>query len=145
MPNAAAASNTPTATPAELGYRFPAEWERHAATWLSWPHNRSSWPGKFEPVPAAWAALARTLAEFEPVHTLAGRPEVMAEALRLVGEVPNVHLHDIPTNDAWTRDHGPMFLVPAEKGGALPPAIVDWEYNAWGGKYPPFEDDNRVP
>src|SRR5262245_43024516 len=128
------------ATPAALGYRFPAEWELHAATWLSWPHNRASWPGKFEPVPAVWAELTRTIAEFEPVHILAGGKAVMEEARRLVGKLSNVHLHDIPTNDAWTRDHGPMFLV-----GGAEPALVDWEYNAWGGKYPPYEDDNRVP
>jgi agmatine deiminase len=145
-----------TATPAALGYRFPAEWEPHAATWLSWPHNRASWPGKFEPVPAVWAELARILAEFEPVHILAGGQAVMAEARRLLGNSPNIHLHDIPTNDAWTRDHGPMFLVAngdtpqtgevgARMPPSLPPALVDWEYNAWGGKYPPFDDDNRVP
>jgi agmatine deiminase len=128
--------------PAALGYRFPAEWEPHAATWLSWPHNRDSWPGKFEPVPAIWAQLAQTLAEFEPVHVLAGGDEVMAEARAMVGDVPRVHLHDIRTNDAWTRDHGPMFLVGPP---SAPPALVDWEYNAWGGKYPPFDDDNRVP
>jgi agmatine deiminase len=129
-------------TPAALGYRFPAEWEPHAATWLSWPHNRDSWPGKFEPVPAVWAELTRTLAQFEPVHILAGGTAVMAEARAMVGDVPNVHLHDIRTNDAWTRDHGPMFLVgPAD----APPALVDWEYNAWGGKYPPFDADNQVP
>ena len=66
----------------------------------------------------------------------------MAEAQSLVGDVPNVTLHDIPTNDVWARDHGPMFLVgPA----GSPPALVDWEYNAWGGKYPPFDLDNAVP
>jgi agmatine deiminase len=163
---------TSPSTPSALGYRFPAEWEPHAATWLSWPRNRDSWPGKFEPVPAVWAELTRLLTEFEPVHILAGGSEVMAEARRLVGRLPNVHLHDIPTNDAWIRDHGPMFLVGdgrnAECGtrnaelsssatratpnsefriphSSLPPALVDWEYNAWGGKYPPYDDDNRVP
>jgi agmatine deiminase len=174
MTDAVAIPSTPSsATPAALGYRFPAEWESHAATWLSWPHNRASWPGKFEPVPAVWVELTRIIAEFEPVHILAGGQAVMAEARRLVGGLPNVHLHDIATNDAWTRDHGPMFLVggppangitcttspspPCGEGRGegespsrtpptpLPPALVDWEYNAWGGKYPPYDDDNRVP
>ncbi len=129
-------------TPAALGYRFPAEWEPHAATWLSWPRNRDSWPGKFEPVPAIWAGLVRILAEYEPVNVLAGGSEVLAEATAMVGQIPGVTLWDIPTNDAWTRDHGPMFLK-APQGA--PPALIDWEYNAWGGKYPPFDDDNRVP
>jgi agmatine deiminase len=128
-------------TPAAMGYRMPAEWERHAATWVSWPHNRASWPGKFEPVPAIWAEFIRTLAPHEPVHVLAGGDEVMAEARRMVGDVRGVTLHDIATNDAWTRDHGPTFLA----GPGLPPAFIDWEYNAWGGKYPPFNLDNLVP
>jgi agmatine deiminase len=128
-------------TPASLGYRWPAEWEPHAATWVAWPHNRSSWPGNFEPVPGQFAQMVRTLAEFEPVHVLAGGEPVMAEARRLVGNLPQVTLHDIRTNDAWCRDHGPTFLIgPADE----PPALVDWEYNAWGGKYPPFEADNAV-
>jgi agmatine deiminase len=121
---------------------MPAEWAPHAATWLAWPHNRDSWPGKFEPIPGVWARLARTLAEFEPVHILAGGEAVMAEARRLVGNVPGVTLHDVPTNDAWTRDHGPTFLV-GPPGSE--PALVDWGYNAWGGKYPPFDLDDQVP
>jgi agmatine deiminase len=129
-------------TPAELGYRWPAEWEPHAATWVSWPHNKNSWPGKFEPVPAQFANFVRTIAGVEPVHILAGGETVMDQARRLVGDVPNIMLHDIRTNDAWCRDHGPTFLIgpPAD-----PPALIDWEYNAWGGKYPPYDLDNAVP
>ncbi len=128
-------------TPASLGYRWPAEWEPHAATWLSWPRKPETWPGKFEPIPAVWQALVQTLAEFEPVHVLAGG-EVLEQARAMIGDVPRVTLHDIATNDVWARDHGAMFLSgPA----SLPPALVDWEYNAWGGKYPPFDLDNGVP
>jgi agmatine deiminase len=129
-------------SPVRLGYRWPAEWEPHAATWLSWPHNRDSWPEKFEPVPGQFAELVRTLARFEPVYVLAGRDAVLRDAQRHVGGLPNVRLWDIKTNDAWTRDHGPTFLS-APPGQS--PALVDWEYNAWGGKYPPFDDDNAVP
>jgi agmatine deiminase len=129
-------------TPAALGYRWPAEWEPHAATWLAWPHKPETWPGKFEPIPAVWAELVKTLAEFEPVHILAGQGEVMAQARSLVGDIPGVTLHAVPTNDVWARDHGGMFLSgPPE----LPPALIDWEYNAWGGKYPPYDLDNAVP
>jgi agmatine deiminase len=128
--------------PAELGYRWPAEWEPHAATWLAWPHNRQTWPGKFEPIPPLFAQLVRTIALYETVNVLAGGEVVASQAKRLVGDLNNVVLHDIPTNDAWTRDHGPTFLVgPAGQ----PPALVDWQYNAWGGKYPPFDKDNDVP
>jgi agmatine deiminase len=129
-------------TPASLGYRLPAEWEPHAATWLSWPRNRESWPGAFGPVPGVWAELVRALCEHEPVEILAGGEAVREEAARLVGNMPGVTLHDISTNDAWMRDHGPMFLVgPA----GAPPALVHWRYNAWGGKYPPFDLDQQVP
>ncbi|HEX3727082.1 MAG TPA: agmatine deiminase family protein [Pirellulales bacterium] len=129
-------------TPRSLGYRWPAEWEPHAATWLAWPRKPETWPGKFEPIPAVWQSLVRTLAEFEPVHILAGGREVLSEARSLVGYMANVVLHDIETNDVWARDHGPMFLTGSP---ALPPALIDWEYNAWGGKYPPFDLDNAVP
>ena len=128
-------------TPAALGYRMPAEWEPHDATWLSWPHRLATWPGKFEPIPPLYARLVRTLAEYEPVRILAGgHPRAQAEVL--VGHVPNVTLYEIPTNDVWLRDCGPTFLVgPA----GAPPALVNWGFNAWGGKYPPYENDNMIP
>ncbi len=129
-------------TPAALGYRWPAEWEPHASTWVSWPHNPKTWPDKFEPVPEQFAQFVRLLARYEPVNVLAGGEAVMKVARELVGSCPNVTLHDIPTNDAWCRDHGPTFLVSDKQ---LPPALVDWQYNAWGGKYPPFDKDNLVP
>ena len=132
----------PVDTPASLGYRMPAEWEPHVATWLSWPHNRDSWPGAFETIPSVWAELVGTLVEFEPVRILAGGAAVMAEAKWMVGQLPNVKIYDIPTNDAWTRDHGPMFLTGVR---GSPPALVHWGYNAWGGKYPPFDQDVQVP
>ncbi len=128
--------------PAAQGYRMPAEWEPHVATWLSWPRNRDSWPGNFEPIPAVWAELTKTLAKHEHVHICAGGEAVMAEAKALVGDVANVTLHPIETNDAWMRDHGPMFLV---GGKANEPTLIDWGYNAWGGKYPPFDKDDVVP
>jgi agmatine deiminase len=130
-----------TSTPSQLGYRWPAEWERQASVWLSWPRNRNSWPDHFEPVPGEFAQFVRLLAEYEPVNILAGGHEVMEQARSLVGDLTGVTLHDIPTNDAWCRDHGPTFLSSPH----LPPALIDWEYNAWGGKYPPFDLDNEVP
>jgi agmatine deiminase len=129
-------------TPQSLGYRWPAEWEPHAGTWLAWPHKPETWPGKFEPIPAVWQTLVRTLAEFEPVYVCAGGTAVMAQAREMVGGIPNVTLHDIATNDVWARDHGPMFL---SNSAGHEPALIDWEYNAWGGKYPPFDLDNAVP
>jgi agmatine deiminase len=141
---------TPSAdSPAALGYRFPAEWEPHAATWLAWPHKPETWPGKFEPIPGVWAELVRTISRYEPVRICCGGETVMQQAQQLVGHLANVTLHDFATNDVWARDHGPMFLVPnnsaAAEASSLEPALVDWEYNAWGGKYPPFDLDNAIP
>lgn len=121
---------------------MPAEWEPHASTWLSWPHNPNTWPDRFAPIPGVWAELARVLSQYEPVNILAGGEAVMAQAQSLLGGVQRVSLIDIATNDCWMRDHGPTFLVGRE---GLPAALVDWEYNAWGGKYPPFDKDNAVP
>lgn len=129
-------------SPAALGYRMPAEWEPHRATWLSWPHNRESWPGKFELVPPIWGEFVRVVAAGEHVEILAGPPDTLADAEQHVGSIPNCRIHPIPTNDAWIRDHGPTFLVGSSD---LPPALLNWEYNAWGGKYPPWDLDNQVP
>jgi agmatine deiminase len=128
-------------TPAQLGYYYPAEWTPHAATWISWPHNPATWPGKIEPVPPIYAEFVRAVAPHEPVNILAGGEQVMRQARELVGDVPNVTLFDIRTNDAWIRDYGPLFL--ASRNGQ-PPAMVDFRYNAWGGKYPPFDLDDAA-
>jgi agmatine deiminase len=143
-------TDTMEKTPCELGYRWPAEWETQARVWLAWPRNPATWPGHFEPVPAEFAAFVHLLADYEPVNILAGGHEVMDQARSLVGDLKNVTLHDIPTNDSWCRDHGPTFLS-ANPQSAIrnpqspDPALIDWEYNAWGGKYPPFDLDNQVP
>ena len=143
--------------PAQLGYRWPAEWEPQASVWLSWPRNPATWPEHFEPVPEEFAQFVRLLAEYEPVNILAGGKEVMEQARSLVGDLKDVTLHDIPTNDAWCRDHGPTFLgsgqsavgskdqAPLPTAHSLLPSLIDWGYNAWGGKYPPFDLDNQVP
>jgi agmatine deiminase len=134
-------TDTVAASPARLGYRHPAEWEPHAATWLAWPHNRATWPGTFENIPPIFAQLVERISRYEPVKLLAGTGDVWAQARQMVGHLPNVQFWPIETNDAWCRDHGPMFL----EGLDLPPALVDWQYNAWGEKYPPFDKDNAVP
>ncbi len=131
--------------PRGLACRWPAEWEPHQATWLAWPHNRETWPGIFEGIPPVFCRLATLIAEFEPVHVLAGPPVELDHVRRALAELSptprhSIELHPIPTNDAWIRDHGPMFL-----NGTDGQLMVDWQYNAWGGKYPPFDRDNAVP
>ena len=124
--------------------RWPAEWEPHAATWIAWPHNLETWPGRFETVPTVFTDLVRTLAENEPVHVLAGSKEVMAHAQTHVGRIRNVTLWDIATNDCWIRDYGPIFVADSVDEREPTLAAIDWGYNAWGGKYPPFDLDQVV-
>lgn len=133
--------------PARLGYRMPAEWEPHEATWLSWPHKEESWPGKFAPVPAVWAAMIREIAEGETVN-LCVRDGAMEEEARAVlkqhrADASNVVFHHIPTNDAWIRDYGPIFVTNKTRDPRV--IALKWGYNSWGEKYPPHDLDNQVP
>ncbi len=129
-------------TPASLGYRLPAEWEPHAGTWLAWPHRRATWLGDFAAIPPVYAGIARQIAEHEPVRIVAAGA-ALAEARAHLEHVANVVFADVPTNDSWIRDTGPVFLR-SRPGLGLPPAAVAWGWNAWGGKYPPWDDDARV-
>jgi agmatine deiminase len=127
---------------------MPAEWEPHRGTWLSWPHRESSWPGKFAPVPRVFAEMIRHLVPHEEVHVNVSGIGMEEDARLVLREerVPDerVFFHHHPTNDAWCRDHGPIF-VQRTADSRREEAIVDWGYNAWGGKYPPFDDDDVVP
>jgi agmatine deiminase len=132
-------------TPASLGYRMPAEWEPQEAVWLSWPHNHRTWPNKFRVVPVNYAAFAAQISRFEKVRINLA-PARVARARRLLeragADMAQVEFYPHPTNDAWVRDHGPIF-VRNERNGEV--ALTDWRYNSWGGKYPPFDLDNRIP
>ena len=126
-------------------FHMPAEWATHRATWLSYPHNENSWPGKIETIFPSYNLFIKTLAEDEEVHISVLDQKMFDEvsaALRGIGaDMHNVFLHQFKTNDAWCRDHGPAFLVD-ESGKCA--AMVNWRYNAWGGKYP-AELDNEIP
>ncbi len=138
----AAKGSAETPSPRELGYMMPAEWERHRATWLSWPHNRNTWPGAFERVEPAYRVLVEHLAESEPVilNVLDKDHEEHVRKL-LSRHHPNIRFAHIPTNDAWARDHGATFVRKRSGGEKSATAAVSWRYNAWGGKYPPFDLD----
>jgi agmatine deiminase len=142
-------SSTPAPTLAARGFRMPAEWAPHRGTWLSWPHRESSWPGNFDPIPAVIAEMVRHLAPGEEVHinVADGVMERAARAVLAERGVPtgNVFFHHFPTNDAWCRDHGPIFVQRELPRGGREQVITDWGYNAWGGKYPPFDLDERIP
>jgi agmatine deiminase len=134
-----------TQTPAALGYRLPAEWEPHAATWLSWPRREGiSFPDSFDRVLPALRAMVEALIESEQVCINVGNGAHEAEARALLRglSMERVTFYRVPTNEPWCRDHGPIFLTRGADPGL---AIVDWDYNAWGGKYPPCDLDEVVP
>jgi agmatine deiminase len=135
-----------TVTPRELGYYFPAEWEKHAATWLSYPHNEASWPGKIDTIFPWYHQFIKELARGELVHiNVTGKEmeESISQALIEAGvNMENIELHLLPTNDAWCRDHGPAFIL--NPNAENPKALVNWKYNGWGGKYP-AELDTTLP
>lgn len=122
-------------------YRWPAEWEPQAATWLSWPHNQDTWPGRFEPIPNVYVQWIHELSKIQHVHLIAGPELAQSAADQLLAGVENLSIHRWRTNDVWIRDYGPTFVKRVTDGQLVG---VDWHYNAWGGKYPPFDDDAAV-
>ncbi len=137
-------------TPKELGYYFPAEFAKHYATWLSWPHKEASWPGKIDAVYPYYAQFIKELAKMERVHINVNNEAMKQFALTHIAaagaDLSKIFFFIHPTNDAWCRDHGPAFLInPSAEQGSSKKVIVDWGYNAWGNKYPPYDLDDVVP
>ena len=135
-----------TATPASLGYSMPAEWARHRATWLSWPHNLETWPIELEAVREIWLQMICALASHEKVyllvHDAVSEHNVVARLQRAKADLANVTLLKIPTVDVWMRDYGPTFVT--RQGPTDPLAINDWIFNGWGGKYQEYRADDQV-
>ncbi|MBK5271147.1 MAG: agmatine deiminase family protein [Bacteroidia bacterium] len=134
-------------TPKELGYHFPAEFSPHDATWLSWPHKEASWPGKIHTIYPYYCQFIKELTKGEKVCINVNDENMKALASKYLQEA-EVDLNKIefffnPTNDAWCRDHGPAFLI--NSNAKQKKIIVDWGYNAWGNKYPPYALDDIIP
>jgi len=146
-------------TPAALGYTFPAEWEPQSGTWFSWPRPEGiSFPGKYHTIPENLARIFIEIQRRQLVHINVPNENwehIVRQQLREHNcPLRNVRFHHIKTNEAWCRDHGPAFVVRKPAAGsrqttgrkpASPVAVVDWGFNAWGGKYPPYDDDDAVP
>ena len=136
----------PQPTPRSLGYRMPAEWERHQGTWIGWPHNRSDWPGKFDAIPWVYADIVRHLSRVEEVNIIvrAARERTAARNIlsRSYANLKNVRFHLWPTDRGWTRDSGPIFV--RRDSAPDPVALTDWRFNAWA-KYPDWKNDNQLP
>ena len=123
-------------------YTFPAEWARHDATWIAWPHHEPDWPGKIGPIPWVYAEIARVLAQFERVEILCHDEDVRASCeaqLAAHGVSWNVRVHVVPTDRVWLRDSAPTF-VHDERGTVH---LMNWDFNAWA-KYPNFARDAQV-
>jgi len=136
-------------TPVQHGFSFPPEWHRHRGTWISWPRPEGiSFPGKYDEAIEDIAGLIKTLVALEEVHLSVPNENyerIVSDFLK-ARRVPmrRVFFHFIATNEAWARDHGPAFVLRTRRGKTTA-AIVDWGFNAWGGKYPPWDADDAVP
>jgi agmatine deiminase len=136
---------SPDATPAGLGYRMPAEWHRHAATWLTWPKDPVTWPDRVPAVQEIFLQFIDALTPHERVCLLVDDADV-AESVRQrcrgrAAVLANLQLIELQTVDSWIRDYGPNFLLGPD--GQL--AFNHWRFNAWGGKYESLMRDASVP
>ena len=132
-------------SPASLGYRMPAEWEPHAATWLGWPHNKTDWPGKFQPIPWVYAEIVRHLARQERVEIVVNDARAEEQARLVLDKAnafgDNVRFRRAVTNRGWMRDSAPIFVKRGDKKDPI--AAVNWRFNAWA-KYPDWRDDDKA-
>jgi len=132
--------------PASLGFRMPAAWEPHHATWIGWPHNASDWPGKFAAIPWVYGEIARKLVPGEIVRILvnsAAHERGSRRVLERVGvDAARVEFFRVPTNRGWTRDFGPLFVRRERPRPEV--AIARFRFNAWA-KYRDWKRDDQVP
>jgi agmatine deiminase len=139
----------PAQTPAELGFKMPAEWDKHEATWLGWPHNATDWPHKLSTIRWVYGEIVRKVSAGETVRILVGGKTDEKLARRYLGfaggDLKRVQFIHYPTNRGWTRDSGPIFVRKGSPSkGARETAIVHFHFNAWA-KYPDWQKDRRVP
>jgi agmatine deiminase len=131
-------------TPRSLGFRMPAEWETHEATWLAWPHEKSDWPGKFAPIPFLYGEIVRLLTRAEIVRILVNDEDAEQSVRRILkkthADMAAVEFFHHPTNRSWTRDTCPIFV----KGKRGEVAVTDWIFNGWA-KYDNYAEDNAAP
>ena len=139
-----------TGTPKSHGFSFPPEWARQSAVWFSWPRPEGiSFPGRYHEVPENLARIVGAIVSRQRVHIIVPNENweiIVRQQLALHGvPLARVRFFHFPTNECWCRDHGPAFVTRRGRGGKRELAVVDWGYNAWGGKYPPYDADDAVP
>ncbi len=140
-------------TPAELGFSMPAEWEKHEATWLAWPHHEADWPGKMDAIRWVYGEMARKISPGEIVRILIrhkAEQKLAANHLKHAGcDLKNVQFIVHPTNRGWMRDSGPIFVRRknsqfAIRNSEFETAIVHFHFNAWA-KHNDWQKDRKVP
>jgi len=136
---------------------MPPEWAPHLACYLVWPHNRDTWPGKFEVIPPIYAAMVASIAQFEPVRLMVNDPMRLDEVRTMIRDAARgtekekdsllgrIDIFHLPTNDSWPRDHGPIFVNRVGNGAGPNQIALDWRFNSWGQKYGAFDLDDVVP
>ena len=141
-------------------YRMPPEWAPHLACYLVWPHNRDTWPGRFEYIPTVFADMAAAIAFFEPVRLMVNDEAEIEEVREMIRDsvhdlyrqqndrdivLSRIDVFHVPTNDSWARDHGPIFVNRVGDGDGPNQIALDWRFNSWGQKYGAFDLDDVVP
>ena len=138
-------------------YRMPPEWAPHLACYLVWPHNRDTWPGKFEVIPPIYAAMVAAISRFEPVRLMVNDPMQLDEVRAMIRAaargtekekdslLARIDIFHLPTNDSWPRDHGPIFVNRIGDDAGPNQIALDWRFNSWGQKYGAFDLDDVVP
>ena len=129
----------------ESDVRWPAEWEPQDAVWLSWPHRRDLWQGGLDELQRTYGRVAAAIAPHARVYVNAS--ENLHPGIRRVLQEAGVEegryrLFNHPANDVWCRDHGPVFVQKVSDGSLM---LADWQFNAWGGKFAPWDLDNGIP
>jgi agmatine deiminase len=139
---------TTTETPAALGFRMPAEWEPHEATWIAWPHNVKDWPGRFAPIPWTYAEIVRQITRDEFAYILVNDQDTQDKATKLLikmgVDLKRVRFFAVKTDRVWARDFGPIFVVKDKAGDKRGIAFTNWHFNAWA-KYDDWRNDDAVP
>ncbi len=130
-------------TPKQLKFRIPAEWEKHEATWLGWPHNKEDWPGRISPIPWVYGEMVKKIVEGEKVRLIVESNEHQKKAIRILeacgADLANVEFFRVKTDRGWMRDSGPAFIKNKSQV-----AMVNFRFNAWA-KYSNYKKDEILP
>jgi agmatine deiminase len=159
LPTAAVTAIPPEHRRLLADYRMPPEWARHLACYLAWPHNLDTWPGKFDVIPPIYAEMVAKIARFEPVRLMVTDEKRLDDVRAIIQEAAHrmedealgpllpIDILHLPTNDAWVRDHGPIFVDRIANAATAGPGQIalDWRFNSWGEKYGAFDLDDVVP